>query len=160
MVLGLYNIVHFFTVKKEEHKALDLVLGVLAIAGGIIILIRRDFFVQSFQILSAVIMLYGAVLMFINAARLRKVKGVFFILSLVFGIITLLFAVAIVLIPIFDRESHLSEYMTIVHAVGLIVEGLAMIIVLRKIQAANKEAKALTEGSDTEGQDPGTEQLP
>ncbi len=151
MVMGLYNVVHFFTVDKEEHKVLDLLLGILAIAGGVIILVRRDFFIQSFQIVSSVVMLYGVILMFINAVRLRKEKGVFFILSLVFGILTLLFAVALILIPIFDSQSHISDYFTIVHAVGLIVEGLAMIIVLRKIQVSKKEEKALVPEKAPEG---------
>ena len=152
MIMGLYNAVHFFAAKKDEHKALDLILGLLAIAGGVIILVRRDFFVQSFQILSAVIMLYGVILMFIHAVRLRKQKGIFFILSIVFGALTLLFAAAIVLIPIIDPQSHISDYFSIVHGVGLIVEGLAMIIVLRKIKVREEEKTVVPGDTDPSAQ--------
>ena len=127
IILGLIKIIGFFVSKSGERKALALLIGLLQLAAGIAILVKTDFFIDFFQIISAVLMIYGCILMFVQAFDLRKEKGARFVTSIVFGIITLVLAVFMLINPAF-----MLEIMAYVTGIALIVEGLAIIIVLRR----------------------------
>ena len=127
IVLGLIKTIGFFVSKSGERKALELLIGLIQLAVGIAILVKTDFFIDFFQIIAAVLMIYGCILMFVQAFDLRKEKGARFVASIVFGIITLILAVLMLINP-----SFLMSAIAYITGIALIVEGLAIIIVLRK----------------------------
>ena len=126
-VMGVIKIVAFFTNKSGERSAMDIVRGVVLLAVGIALMVASGFFIGVFQYVVGVILAYGAILMFVQAFMLRKEKGALMILSLVFAIITTVLAVVI-----FMNPTGFAAFMMQLEGISLIVEGLAMIIVLRK----------------------------
>jgi uncharacterized membrane protein HdeD (DUF308 family) len=129
-LLGVLKVVSYIVNKSGERKALNLLLGVILFAFGLALIIRPSFFETMFQVITGVILVYGAIIMFIHAIKLRKEKGAMFVMSLVFACLTTIFAVLVFIDP-FDPE---SKARVVVHAVALIIEGLAMIAVLHNIK--------------------------
>ena len=127
VLMGLIRLILFGRKEKDERRVRDIPIGLLQIAGGIALIIRPDFFITVFQYVTGVLILYGAVLMFAQAVRLRREKGALFAASLAFACVTTLLAVIILVNP-----AAFASFMTQLHGVALIAEGLAMIIVLRK----------------------------
>ncbi len=142
IVMGLIKLITFFAGKKEEKEAKDLLVGIIQLALGTALIVKADFFITAFQIITAIILAYGAIVMLCHAIALRKIKGPMFVLSIIFGIITLVLAVIIFIDP-----AAFAEFKTQLHGISLIVEGLAMIIVLSKVKdektnvLAEKESK-------------------
>lgn len=53
----------------------------MQLALGIALMVKSGFFITVFQYVTAVILAYGAILMFVQAFQLRKIKGAMFVLS-------------------------------------------------------------------------------
>ncbi len=119
-VMGIIKIIAVLA--KKVKPSSGLIVGLLQIAVGCAFIFASDFFITVFHYIIACILLYGSVLLFINAFNLRKVFRMMFLCSLIFAIITVILAVIILLNPV---------AITILHGISLIVEGLAMVIVLR-----------------------------
>ena len=75
--------------------------------------------------------LYGAALMFAQAWMLRSFRGRDFTLALVCACVTLVLAVIILVDPV-----AFASFITQLHGIALIVEGLSMLLVLRKVKKA------------------------
>ncbi|MBO4501795.1 MAG: DUF308 domain-containing protein [Clostridia bacterium] len=133
-LLGLIKIIVYVTNKKGERKALNLLIGVFLFAFGLALVIKPSFFVTAFQVITGIILVYGAILMLIHAYKLRKVKGTMYIMSLVFAGLTAVFAIIVFIDP-FDPGTFRVQ----VHAVSLVIEGLAMITVLHQIDPNEPE---------------------
>ena len=129
VILGLIKTISFFINKNGERKALDLLLGLILLAIGIVILVKTDFFMGFFHVIAAVLMIYGCILMLVQAYDLRKRKGTRFVASIIFAVVTLVLAVLMLIKPAF-----ISSVMAQVTGIALVVEGLAIIVVLRKEQ--------------------------
>jgi len=127
IILGLIKTIGFFVNKNNDRKALDLLIGLIQLGVGIAIVVKTDFFIDFFQIISAVLMIYGCILMLVQAFDLRKTKNARFTASIIFAVITLILAVLMLINPAF-----MSNIMAYVTGIALIVVGLAIIIVLRK----------------------------
>lgn len=136
IVLGLIKSIVFFA-NKEDHSVPGLIIGIAEIALGIALIIKWDFFITAFQFITGIILIYGSGLMFIRAFALRREKGPIFAASIVFGILILVFAALILLNPL-----KFAAFITQLHAVALILEGLSMIIVMARAQEARAAAKA------------------
>lgn len=141
-VLGLIKVILFIVNKKGDRKTLNLLMGLLLFAFGLAVVIKPSLFINIFQIITGVILVYGAILMLIHAFKLRKEKGPMFIMSLVFAGITIVLAVIVFIDP-FDPGTRAR---IIVHAIALIVEGLAMISVLHQIKT--DEPKKIDKGEE------------
>jgi len=127
-VLGIVKLIMFFVNKNNDRKATDLLTALLQIVLGAALLIKPDFFVKYLFIIIGVIMVYGSILMLIRAVKLRREKGAMFVLSLVFGILTLVLGAVIIWNP-----AAFANFIMILYGISLIIEGLAMLIVLSKI---------------------------
>lgn len=132
-LLGLIKIIIYVVNKKGERKALNLLIGVFLFAFGLALVIKPSFFVTAFQVITGIILAYGAILMLIHAYKLRKVKGTMFIMSLVFAGLTTVFAIIVFIDP------FTTDFRVQCHAIALIVEGLAMITVLHQIDPNEPE---------------------
>ena len=136
VILGLIKTIGFFANKNNERKALDLLFGLIQLAVGIAILIKTDFFIDFFQIIAAVLMIYGCILMLVQAYDLRKEKNARFKAAIIFAIVTLILAVLMLINPAF-----LINAMAHIMGIALIVVGLAIIIVLRKPKEKEQNEK-------------------
>ncbi|MBQ3878928.1 MAG: DUF308 domain-containing protein [Oscillospiraceae bacterium] len=128
-LVGLFKIIAFAADKSSERSPLDVLFGLFQIVLGAAFIIKSDFFIGAFQIITGVILLYGSILMFIQAIRLRAIRGPMFVLSLIFAVLTLLLAVVILVNPI-----EFAAFMTQLHGISLIIEGAAMLIVLHRVK--------------------------
>ena len=126
-VLGVVKTAGFFANKNKERKNTDLLIGLLELLFGIAILIKTDFFIDFFQIIAAILMIYGCILMLVQAYDMRQEKNARFKASIAFAFVTLILAVVLLINP-----ASLVKAISMVTGVALIVVGLAIIIVLRK----------------------------
>ncbi len=127
--LGLIKLIVFLAGRGGERSAGDLLVGLIQIALGAALILRADFFIGIFQIVTGVLLLYGSILMFVQAFLLRRTRGVLFVLALVFACVTAVLAVVILLNPV-----QFAAFITQLHGVSLIVEGAGMILVMRRVK--------------------------
>ena len=120
--MGIIKVIAFLA--KKSKNSSGMFVGLLQIAIGCALIFASDFFISFFHFITAFILLYGAIMMFINAFNLRKVFGMMFMISLIFAVITLVFAIIILTNPAFLIQ---------LGGIALIVEGLAMVVVLRTV---------------------------
>ena len=147
IVVGLIKGIYFF-VNKENGKVIYLIIAIAEIALGIALIIEWEFFIKAFQFITGIILIYGSGLMFVRAIALRHEKGPMFVLSIIFGVLILVFAALILLNPLV-----FAEFVTQLHAVALILEGLSMIIIMSRVQeikAAEKAAAAAAAAVEAE----------
>lgn len=128
-LLGIIKIIVFFVNKNKDRKATDLFIGLVQLALGAALIIKPDFFISFFYVVMGIILVYGSVLMFIRAVRLRKQKGPMFVLALIFGFLMLALAVVI-----FINPAVFANFITVLYGISLVCEGLAMLIVLNKLK--------------------------
>ncbi|MBQ6172689.1 MAG: DUF308 domain-containing protein [Clostridia bacterium] len=121
-IMGIIKIIAF--IAKKTKGSSGLFVGLAQIAIGAAFIFASDFFISVFHYVIAFILLYGAIMMFINAFNLRKVFGMMFMASLIFAIITTILAIVIIINPFVFVQ---------LRGIALIIEGLAMVIVLRTI---------------------------
>lgn len=121
-IMGLIKVIAF--IAKKSKGSSGFWVGIAQIAVGCAFIFASDFFISFFHYIIAFILLYGAVMMFINAFNLRKVFGMMFLASLIFAIITTILAIVIIINPFIFVQ---------LRGIALIIEGLAMVIVLRTI---------------------------
>ena len=128
-VMGLVKVIVFLAGREGERDAGALFTGLVQLALGVALIVRPDFFITVSQYVTGVLLVYGAILMYCRAVSLRKKKGPTFVLSLLFAVLTTVLAAVIFLNP-----SAFAGIRTQIHGVSLIVEGAAMILVLRRIE--------------------------
>ena len=129
IVMGVIRGSAFFFTQGEDRTAANLLIGLAEIAAGVLLIVFRGFFIGMFQIITGVILLYGAALMLMQAGQLRAQKGPLFVWSLIFAAVTTLLAVLILTDPV-----AFAAFRTQLHGVSLMVEGLAMMIALRRVK--------------------------
>ncbi len=121
--MGLIRGIVYFVNKNGDHSAWDPFLGIVQIAIGVALIVTADFFVKWFFIIAGVLLLYGALMMFIQAIRLRGNLKLL-VLAIVFGCLTLALGVIILLNP-----ASFANFIAILQGISLIIEGIGMIIV-------------------------------
>ncbi len=130
-VIGLVHVLGFFASKDATRSPQQLIGGILPLALGILLIAASGFFIGAFQFVCGLLLLYGAALMFAQAWMLRSVRGLDFTLALVFACVTLVLAVVILIDPV-----AFASFITQLHGISLIIEGLSMLLVLRKVKKA------------------------
>lgn len=126
-VMGLIRCIIYFIVKDENSKASDLLLGILQICIGLAFIVARLFFIKSFFIIFGVMLIYGSLMLLIRAFLLRAVGGITFTTAIAFGLITLALGIII-----FIQPAAFASFITVLEGISLVIEGLGMIVVLRK----------------------------
>ncbi len=124
-VMGLIKLIIFIVNKDDKRKVLNLIVGIIQIAFGIVMIIESEFLAGLFFIIAGIILMYGSLLMFIRAFQFRKEKGALFVLSIIFAILTLALAIII-----FINPQQFAGFIARLQGASLIIEGLGMIIVL------------------------------
>ena len=134
--IGLLKIISFFISKSGSGDPSDLLIGIIQSVAGVFFIVKPNIFIESFFIITGVLLIYGAILMFARAYNLRSIKGPMFTFSLIFAVITTVLAVIILINP----ESF-GEFIFQLRGISLIVEGVSIMIALSKTKKAIKEAK-------------------
>lgn len=127
--MGFIRFALFLINQYYKNKALDLVIGIVQMAFGLALIAASDFFISLFFIITGIVLIYGAFLMFLRAFQLRSVGGAMLIMSIVFAVLTLGLAVLIFINPI-----QFAEIITRIQGAALVIEGIGMIIVLKDMQ--------------------------
>ncbi len=140
ILLGLIKLIMFFSKNKDNRKIVALLIGIVETALGIVMIVSSRFFIDFFQIVTGVILIYGAVIMFFGALRLRMLPGPLFIISILLAILTFVLAVVMLINP-----TQFASFMTQLMGVSLAIEGISMIVVMSKIK---RELDKLHEESD------------
>ncbi len=140
ILLGLIKLIMFFSKNKDNRKIMALLIGIVETALGIVMIVSSRFFIDFFQIVTGVILIYGAVIMFFGALRLRMLPGPLFIISILLAILTFVLAVVMLINP-----TQFASFMTQLMGVSLAIEGISMIVVMSKIK---RELDKLHEESD------------
>ena len=112
-----------------------IIVGVLQLAFGIALIAASEFFINLFFVITGIMLVYGAFLMFFRAVQLRREKGIMFALSIIFGIIYTILAVII-----FMNPEGFAQFVTRIQGIALIFEGLGIIIVLRNLKLTLERA--------------------
>ena len=126
VILGLVKVISYFAGRKEGVVGIGgaaAALGVIQIIAGIALIAAADFFVALFFIITGILLIYGAVMMFIRAYRLRSSRGPIFTLVILFGILDLLLGITILINPVI-----FAEVITQLEGISLIVGGVGMIV--------------------------------
>ena len=136
-LLGLFRCISYFAETKIERNTKDLVTSIVMLFICIAFIVFSEHFIVAFQYLIGVILLYGAILFFIRAYSVRENPGFIMKLSLIFAAILTVFAIII-----FINPKAFASFMTKIYGISLIVEGIAMLIALRKFKIyVEKETK-------------------
>ena len=128
-VMGFIKLAFFLMAPKEEKKASSLIISIVQLAAGLALILASDLFVSVFFVITGLILAYGAFMMFVRAIQLRRIKGVMFIMSLAFAVISLAFAVII-----FINPAAFASMLMRIQGASLVIEGIGMIIVLRNME--------------------------
>ncbi len=141
-LVGIVKIFLYYRTEKEERRGGDLFFAILTVCFGIAVAIAAEFFITLFQIVTGVLLLYGALILFLRAYALRRAIGPMFVTALIFALLITALAIVILLDPV-----AFASFITQLHGVSLILEGLSMIVVLRSTDPKRKKA-APEAGSD------------
>ena len=126
IILGVLKWILYF-IKKDpaERKFVDLIIGLVIIAAGIILFVRADPLTAYFPAIAGILLAYGAVLIICWAIELRMGPLSRFLNALILGIISLIFSVIVFVHPVF-----LLNVMIQTTGAGMFFEGIALLIVM------------------------------
>ena len=124
--MGVIKVITFFT-NGADKPWIDLIVAVLQVIVGVLLITRSGSFISAFNIIVGVVLLYGAITMLVGAIRMAKATGITFILSIVFAIVTGILAVIILANPV-----GFASFIEQLRGIALIIEGVEMLLVLRK----------------------------
>ena len=127
--VGLVRLITFFVSERGTRIAADLVSGVLLLGFGIALIAVPSFFIRIYQYITGAVLIYGAILLFIQSYRMRDVKGSRFILSTILGVIIIILAVIIIVNP-----EAFARNMTQINGISLIIDGISMVLIMRDLK--------------------------
>lgn len=125
ILLGAILIVSFLKKMGVGHP-LELFGGLLSFALGIEMLARPSTFIVVVQVVMSITLIYSAILLFLQAYLLRNERGSLFVITVIFAVAALFFAVIMLIKPL-----EVARAFTQVKGASLILEGLAALFVIR-----------------------------
>lgn len=125
-VMGVIKVITFFT-NGADKPWIDLGVAIVQVAVGVLLITRSNTFISAFNIIVGIVLLYGAITMLVGAIRIAKATGITFVLSIVFAVITGILAVIILANP-----AGFASFIEQLRGIALIIEGMEMLLVLRK----------------------------
>ena len=135
IIMGLIKLIFFAANVNGVRRIADIPVGIIQLVLGFWLIIDSSLFINLFQIVTGVILIYGSLLMFVHAFALREIRGAFYWLSLVFGILCAVLGIVIVVNP-----AGFAAFMMQLQGVALIIEGLALIVVMHTVKREMKNA--------------------
>lgn len=105
----------------------ELIVGIVAAAAGIFIVIRPDFLASAFGVLIGIYLGFQSISTLITALKLKK-SGNFYIPTLVMGLVLLTLALVLIFVPM-----SLSRLLVRIVGVVLILSGLSNLVLRSKL---------------------------
>ena len=126
IVIGVLKwVFYFFNKTAEKRSILDLLIGLVMIAVGIILFVKAEPLMRFFPAVSALLLGYGAVRMILQAVNMRMASMGKFLTPLIFGIVSLISSVIVFVHPVF-----LMNIMVQAAGGAMVIEGLFILILL------------------------------
>lgn len=129
VTMGLVKLIFFAAAAGGSRLVRDLVIGIVQMALGLALIIESGFFINLFQVVVGAILVCGALLMIVHGFREREYSVPMFVVSLVFGILILALGIVIIANP-----AAFANFMVQLQGVALVIEGLALIVVMWKLE--------------------------
>lgn len=123
--LGLTLAVAYVKHNIEKHT-LQLFAGLMCIALGIEFIFRSANLARAMHVVLSITLIYSGILLFIQAYNLRNDRGPLFIVTMVFAVVAVIFAI---LMLINDGES--TAFLRIKGA-SMVIEGIASLFVIKE----------------------------
>lgn len=123
--LGLTLSVAYVKHNIEKHT-LQLFAGLMCIALGIEFIFRSANLARAMHVVLSITLIYSGILLFIQAYNLRNDRGPLFIVTMVFAVVAVIFAI---LMLINDGES--TAFLRIKGA-SMVIEGIASLFVIKE----------------------------
>ena len=140
-IMGLVKLVFYLANVGGIRRWVDIPVGIVQFLLGASLVIWPTFFINLFQIVVGIVVVYGSLLLIIRAVQLRTMGGPLFVSSVVFGILTLILGVIIIMNP-----AQFASIMVQLEGVALIVEGIALVAVMHTAKKkVNEVEKTLRE---------------
>ena len=155
IVMGLIKLIFFAANVNGARRWFDIPIGLIQLAVGFWMIIDSDLFINLFQIVTGIILIYGSLLLFMNALALREFRGVFYWLSIVFGAICAVLGIIILVNP-----AAFATFMMQLQGVALVVEGLALVAVMHTVKREIKNAESEALAWRSKLQEPDDEPIP
>ena len=128
--LGLTLSVAYVKHNIEKHT-LQLFAGLMCIALGIEFIFRSANLARAMHVVLSITLIYSGILLFIQAYNLRNDRGPLFIVTMVFALVAVIFAI---LMLINDGES--TAFLRIKGA-SMVIEGIASLFVIKETHIRN-----------------------
>lgn len=156
--LGIYHLIFYFaSQRKNSMLATDLFLGVILILLGAFMYIRRAELLDYITVIFGLFLCVDCILEIQNAIFVKRLGYTNWVLILLFGFITLVFAVLMILRPQFIQNAlmMISGIFLIVSGVTGLITFIMLRVTMHKVKKALKEAI-----SDANAVDVGYEEVP
>ena len=137
VVMGVMKLVFYAANPYGIRSSANIFVGLAQVALGIWIVCKPDSFVNVFQILTGIVLIYVALLLFCRAFALRGFRGNFFWISLGSGIVSAVLGVVVLLNPMASASA-----MMVLSGIALMVAGVAIIAVLVSMKREVKTVAA------------------
>ena len=127
LVMGAVKAALYFLKKEKKRSLRDLLVGLIQLVLAVLVFLKGVALTDSFPLIAAAILAYGAVVMLLRAVRLRKGVKKDFLLVLILGIVCLVLAVVV-----FVHPAVLVDVMIQAAGVAMIIEGVCLLIALSR----------------------------
>lgn len=122
--LGLTLSVAYVKHNMEKHT-LQLFAGLMCIALGIEFIFRSGNLARAMHVVLSITLIYSGILLFIQAYNLRNDRGPLFIVTLIFAVVAVIFAILMLL-----NDGESTAFLRI-KGLSMIIEGVASLFVIK-----------------------------
>ena len=126
VIMGIMLIISYIQEHNRAPVTSNLFIGIGMVVLGILLFIFTNFFVSVILIIFGLILLYGCVMLFMQAYNMRHEKGKDFFLPLIMGIVILILGILMIINPV----GTLSFIVQMV-GVAMIIEGISLLFFLK-----------------------------
>ena len=141
LIIGFtYGIVYFTRDNLAGVLQLDLVIGIVAAAFGIFILLNQDFLPTVFPIAMGIILLLGSVLKIQNAVSMKRLQFRRWYICLIFALILAALG-GVLLVNPFTSDRWLALYIGACLILDGVVNLVAMSLIVARMKKLEKEQK-------------------
>ncbi len=152
LVIGLaYGIIYFTRDNLSGVLQLDLVIGIVAAAFGIFILLNQDFLPAVIPIAMGIILLLGSVLKIQNSISMKRLKFRKWYICLIFALILAALGLVLLVNP-FSSERWLALYIGACLILDGLVNLVAMSLIVARMKKLLKQEKNVPAKEDFSGE--------
>ncbi len=127
VVGGVTILAYLFRRNSPETTSFSIAIGILEVLGGIILLVKQDFFVGIVPMVAGIIMMMGGIVSLYHAFTIRQYEYSLKKPSIASSLVTLILGLVILLNPVF-----ISKIIVQLIGIGLLIEGATLLLSLSR----------------------------